>query len=122
MGNSVVGKPIKDFPKQQFDTAVDVFIERIDSILSCNISIPLMKLDAQGFECNILDGMSPEIATNIQQIKFELAQKWFRQQGCTDFLPHLRNKFGFNITNSKGGVITSDSVNCGVCDAYATRE
>lgn len=121
MGNSVVGKPIKDFEKQQFDAPIDIFIERLDSILSHNISIPLMKLDAQGFECQILDGMSPEIASSIKRIKFELAQKWLQQQDCTDFLPHLRN-FGFTITDEKGGVIASDSVSCGVCDAYATRE
>jgi len=78
-----------------------------------------MKLDAQGFECQILDGMSPD--TNINKIKFELAEKWLQQQGCTDFLPRLRN-LGFAITEEKGGVIASDSVNCGVCDAYATKE
>ena len=100
---------------------VDIFIERIDSILSHSVSVPQMKLDAQGFECQILDGMSPEIATNIRQIKFELAGKWLRQQGCMDLLPRLRN-FGYVINDEKGDVIVADSVNCGVCDAYATKK
>jgi len=121
MGNSVVGKPIKDFGQQQMNEPVDIFIERIDSILSHSVSVPLMKLDAQGFECQILDGMSPEIATNIRQIKFELAGKWLRQQGCMDLLPRLRN-FGYVINDEKGDVIVADSVNCGVCDAYATKK
>jgi len=121
MGNSVVGKPIKDFRTQKVNEPVDIFIERIDSILSHNVSVPLMKLDAQGFECQILDGMSPEIATNIRQIKFELAGEWLRQQGCMDLLPRLRN-FGYVINDEKGDVIVADSVNCGVCDAYATKK
>lgn len=119
MGNSVVGKPIKESGHKQMKP-VDIFIERIDSILSHSVSVPLMKLDAQGFECQILDGMSPEIATNIHQIKFELAENWLRQQGCMDLLPRLRN-FGYVINNEKGDVIVADSVNCGVCDAYATK-
>ncbi len=122
-GNSVIGKPIKDFESQQMKEPVDIFVERIDSVLSDNVSIPLMKLDAQGFECQILDGMSPVIAANINQIKFEIAQKWLVQQGCTNLLPRLRN-LGFVITGTTGKVIDSNSLNslnCGVCDAYATK-
>ncbi len=121
MGNSVVGKPIKDFGSQQMKEPVDIFVERIDSVLSDDVSIPLMKLDAQGFECNILDGISPVIAANINQIKFEIAQKWLGQQGCTNLLPRLRN-LGFVVTESTGKVIESNSVHCGVCDAFATKK
>eukprot|EP00581_Thalassiosira_minuscula_P002454 CAMPEP_0183739286 /NCGR_PEP_ID=MMETSP0737-20130205/56665_1 /TAXON_ID=385413 /ORGANISM="Thalassiosira miniscula, Strain CCMP1093" /LENGTH=241 /DNA_ID=CAMNT_0025974043 /DNA_START=340 /DNA_END=1065 /DNA_ORIENTATION=+ len=121
MGNSVVGKPIKDFESQQINEPVDIFVERIDSVLSHNISIPLMKLDAQGFECQILDGMSPEIAANIYQIKFEIDQNMLNQQGCKNLLPRLRN-FGFVITGLTGGVIDANSVKCIVCDAYATKK
>ena len=121
MGNSVVGKQIKDFGSQQMNEPVDIFIERMDSVLSNDVSIPLMKLDAQGFECQILDGWSPETAESINQIKFEVAGKWLNQQGCTDLLPRLRN-FGFAITGGNGAVIASDKVNCGVCDAYATKK
>ena len=121
MGNSVVGKPIKDFGKQQMNEPVDIYIERIDSILSRNISIPLMKLDAQGFECQILEGMSDEIAANINQIKFEVAMHWLKDHHCMDLMPRLR-KLGFAITDTKGEIIASDSVDCGVCDAYATKE
>ena len=87
-GLSVVGKQIKvtDFGSQQMNGPVDIFIERIDSVLSDNVLIPLMKLDAQGFQCQILDGMSPEISANINQIKFEISPKWLDQQGCTNIL------------------------------------
>jgi FkbM family methyltransferase len=121
MGNSVVGKPIKDFEKQQMNEPVDIYIERIDSVLSRNISIPLMKLDAQGFECQILDGMSYEIVANVHQIKFELDMHMMKDHHCMDLLPRLR-KLGFSITDVKGEIIASDSVNCGLCDAYATKE
>jgi len=121
MGNSVVGKPIKDFENQQVNEPVDIYIERMDAILSHNISIPLVKLDAQGFECQILDGMAHETAADIHQIKFEFAMEWLKQHNCTDLLPRLRN-FGFNITDDKGGPIASDVVDCGVCDVYATKK
>ncbi len=121
MGNSVIGKPIKDFGSQEMKEPVDIFVERIDSLLSDNVSILLMKLDVQGFECKMLDGMSPVIAANINQIKFEIAENWLDQQGCTDLLPRLRN-LGFVITESTGKVIESSSVHCGVCDAFATKK
>ena len=54
--------------------------------------------------------------------EFEIAENWLDQQGCTDLLPRLRN-LGFVITKqSTGKVIESDSVHCGVCDAYATKK
>jgi FkbM family methyltransferase len=122
MGNSVVGKPIQDLDvaNQQFSEPVDIFIERIDSILTHDVSVPLMKLDAQGFECQILDGMSSETAANIHVIKFEQDSEKLKQQGCMDLLPRLRS-YGFAITDTEGEIIASDHLNCGVCDAYATR-
>ena len=120
MGNSVVGKPLKDNPEQETHPPVDIFIERLDSILSDNITIPLVKMDAQGLECQILDGLSNDIADNIQRLKFEYARKWLDGQGCVDLLPKLRS-FGFAITHEDGRSMNLDDFNCGVCDLYAIK-
>ena len=120
MGNSVIGKPLKDTPDQETYPPVDIFIERLDSILSDNIAIPLMKMDAQGLECQILDGLSSKIAHNIGRVKFEYAQKWLDGQGCTDLLPKFRS-FGFTITHADGNVTTLDALGCGICDLYALK-
>ena len=118
MGNSVVGKAIKDFPKQTIVAPVDIRIERLDRILSDEVAIPLVKMDAQGFECQVLDGTSRSAANHVQTIKFEMASKWLRQQNCLDLLPRLR-QLNFNITNEKGDMVDTDQFNCGVCDLYA---
>ena len=46
----------------------DIHIERLSSILDANagIDFPLVKLDAQGFECQILDGIDPNLAKVIK--------------------------------------------------------
>jgi len=117
MGNSVVGKAIKDFLKQSIQAPVDIRVERLDSILSDKIAVPLVKLDAQGFECQILDGTSKNIAKHVSTIKFEMASKWLRKQNCLDLLPRLR-KLNFTISTTDD-VVDADTFNCGVCDLYA---
>jgi FkbM family methyltransferase len=98
MGNSVIGKIIGDTEGQQFDEKLQftINVERLDSILNSDIDVKLMKMDAQGFECNILEGMGNDIANAIGVIKFEWAAKWLTAQNCTDFLPRLRN-YGFDV-------------------------
>ena len=118
MGNSVIGKPIGDSESQEFEEPLVIHVERFDSILKSTVRIPLMKLDAQGFECEILNGFSPGIAANIRLIKFEMAAKWLDQQQCFDLLPRLR-KFNFTITSDQGSVIATDKFSCGVCDLFA---
>lgn len=102
MGNSVVGKMIKDFDSQVFDEAeqANIHLERLDSVLSTNIDVKLMKIDAQGFECNVLEGMGADIAKKIQQVKFEWARKWLFSQNCYDLLPRFRN-FGFELYHNQ---------------------
>ena len=118
MGNSVVSKAIKDFPRQTIATPVDIRIERLDSILSGEVTIPLVKMDAQGFECQVLDGTSQSVANHVRTIKFEMASKWLQHQNCLDLLPRFR-QLNFNITAEKGEVVDTDQFNCGVCDLYA---
>jgi len=130
MGNSVIGKIIKDYEKQGFDEKLQftIQVERLDSILnSDDIDVKLMKLDAQGFECNILEGMGNDVANAIGAIKFEWAAKWLNAQNCTDFLPRLRN-YGFDVYKKYTGesrfsnLIETDPEGAKLyTDLYATR-
>jgi FkbM family methyltransferase len=103
MGNSVVGSQIKDGPGQQFREPIPIRLERLDSILNTNNqgwNVPLMKIDAQGFECRIMDGMGA-VPDRIRAIGTEIAQKWLVGQGCSDvgYLDKLRAA-GFQIKHS----------------------
>ena len=127
MGNAVVGKIIRDNDQQVFakEEQHDIAIERLDTILSAppgptknnvlttspfrrqgrhnvpaDYTIPVMKMDAQGFECNILDGMGPELASKIHYLRFEWGAAWMTGHNCTTLLPRLR-QWGFEITMTK---------------------
>ena len=47
-----------------------------------NLNISLVKMDSQGFECQILEGFDQNLADKIQKVKFEVAGKYLRAQGC----------------------------------------
>jgi FkbM family methyltransferase len=103
MGNAVIGSPIKDTPGQQFHEPIPIRIERLDSILNTNDegwNVPLMKVDAQGFECRIIDGMGA-VLDRITAINTEVARRWLVGQGCSDvvYLDKLRAA-GFDIKHS----------------------
>lgn len=72
---AVVGRAIKDDdrPAQDFTEELQfpIHIERLDSILNAetNINIRLMKVDAQGYECKVLQGMGQGLAKKIELIK-----------------------------------------------------
>jgi FkbM family methyltransferase len=98
MGNAVVGTQIKDDPTQPFLEPIPIRIERLDSILNTNNqgwNVPLMKIDAQGFECRIMDGKGavPGGIRAMKAIGKELA--------CSDvsYLDKLRAA-GFHIKDS----------------------
>ena len=62
-----------------------------------------MKMDAQGFECKILEGMGSNLASKITMVKFEYAGQHLLGQGCTDFLQRM-NAYQFSIyTHYRGG-------------------
>jgi FkbM family methyltransferase len=100
MGNSVVGTVIKDEAEQQFLDPIPIRIERLDSILNTNNpgwNVPLLKIDAQGFECRIMDAMG-SVLERIGAVATEIAQRWLVGQGCSDvgYLDRLRAA-GFDI-------------------------
>ena len=74
-----------------------MYVERLDSILeSKKIKVGLLKMDAQGFECKILEGMGGEVAEQIDVMKFEYADHWLFSHGCMDLLPRVMN-YSFDV-------------------------
>jgi FkbM family methyltransferase len=69
MGNSVVGKIIKDSHRQIFNATDQhtIRVERLDSIISTDADVAFVKMDAQGFECHILEGMTQGLAAKLSQ-------------------------------------------------------
>jgi FkbM family methyltransferase len=122
MGNSVIGNFAKDTEDQRFpeNLQFQVHIERLDSILDAkNLHIPLVKLDVQGFECHVMEGMGYEIAQTIDTIKFEFATPWLHRQNCTNLLSRMRD-YGFGIY--KENTLTSGDMPCSFCELIAKRE
>ena len=69
-----------------------MYVERLDSILNLeNIHVGLLKMDAQGFECNIIEGMGQKLANSISVVKFECATTHLLAHGCLDLLPKMSN-------------------------------
>lgn len=94
----------------------------MDSIIKSDISsidFKLLKLDAQGYECKILEGMGPNIASSIQIIKFEYARKWIEAQNCLNLLPRMR-ELGFNIYRGKN-IVNEDILEVGITDFIAKQ-
>ena len=91
--DKVIGKIIKDSADQIFDekNQFTVYVERLDSILNSeNVHVGLLKMDAQGFECNVIEGMGQ---TLINLMKFEYATNHLHAHGCLDLLPKMSNHF-----------------------------
>ena len=123
LGNSVVGQFVEDYSNQ---SAPDAFkftirVERLDSILNSSggLHIPLMKMDAQGYECRIMEGIGEHIAARIDNIKFEYARNCLNAQGCTNLLTIFR-RFGFNIYK-RGKRIYEEKVNFKLADLLAQK-
>lgn len=106
MGNSVIGTIVKDWGSQKKEDFLrfNVFVERLSSIININdenLNVPLIKLDAQGYECNILEGIGQKMASKIKKIKFEVARNWLVKQGCIDLFDRFRS-LGFEIESENG--------------------
>lgn len=128
MGNSVVGKIIKDFGKQNTNDFVkyDIVVESISSILNAGtdslVNIPLIKMDAQGFECQILEGLHQNLANRIKKVKFEVTRRHLQPQGCMDLFDRFRN-LGFEIESEAGvKVPTGNNYGGGIAEYVAIRK
>lgn len=122
MGNSVVGKFVEDYVNQSAPDAFQfkIRVERLDSILDSNrLHIPLMKMDAQGYECKIMEGIGEQLANQIDNVKFEYARNCLKAHGCTDLLTFFR-KYGFDVYKS-GKIVLQEKVNFKLADLLAKK-
>lgn len=107
MGNSIIGRTVKDWDAQQFKEHLQfkVFVERMDTLLDASAidNIRLVKMDCQGFECKAVDGWGA-LANKMQVLKFEAAPKWLNAHGCLDLLDRVR-RLGFNVPTVHNGEV-----------------
>jgi hypothetical protein len=108
--DKVVGKMIGSadeiFDKKNQFT---VYVERLDSILNSeNVHVGLLKMDAQGFERNIIEGMGQPLANNIDVMKFEYATTHLHAHGWIIFLTYRK----FEDDNLSGLVIDTSVFAC----------
>ena len=74
-----------------------MYVERLDSILeSKKIKVGLLKMDAQGFECKIVEGKGEEVAEQIDVMKFENADHLLFVHGWMDLLQRVMN-YSFDV-------------------------
>ena len=100
MGNSVVGKIVKDNPEQIFEKGQDISIWRYDQVFPKSQLAKLVKMDAQGFECNIVRGMGTQTPPLI---KTEIADHWLSaNENCSDkILFNLFHKNDMIVYNNR---------------------
>jgi FkbM family methyltransferase len=125
MGNSVVGKQVKDLSEQTFLDPIPIQVERLDDVLDivADHYASLMKLDAQGFECFIIDGMET-VLKKTQAIKAEVAFKWLDHfEGCSDtiMLEKLR-RHNFGIFRNDTLIPNSTHIQQGIFDIVAKKQ
>jgi len=97
MGNSIIGKKISDPGRKQKFNEFEINVERMDSIIDLSrATVKLLKLDAQGYECKVLNGWGTSIPKKIERIKFELAPKWLREQDCRGLLSVMKT-LGYDL-------------------------
>ena len=73
-GHAVVSKVIRINNKATFLPPMPIRVEPLDSIVKDKATIHLMKMDAQGFECYIFDGMQRALQ-HTRSVFFELERK-----------------------------------------------
>lgn len=128
LGNSVIGTKIPDYENAKFseEFQFEISVDRLDSLIRNDIDVRLVKMDAQGYECHVLEGMGKGIASNIDTIKFEWAAKWLQGLKCTDLMKRFR-EYGFVIFQDYNAVLgfhnrlEGDSGRKPVVDLFATR-
>jgi FkbM family methyltransferase len=65
-GNSVVSKIVKDTASQEFLPPLPIQVETLDDLLDpSHLNAGLVKMDAQGFECYIMNGMPAVLKKSV---------------------------------------------------------
>jgi len=103
LGNSVIDVIVKDVNQQQFYDPVAIQLDTLDSLFQSfdysKFSIPLIKMDVQGYECHVVNGGKQFVFKNAHAFKTEFIEKWFLPHGCSeDKLQYLFEVLGFELT------------------------
>ena len=88
-GNSVVNSVVRDYDSQNISAPIPIILERLDTILpgynmrsNNNKAIRLIKMDVQGFECNVMDaGMG--VFRSARALKTEVEKRFLDAQSCS---------------------------------------
>tara|TARA_B100001057_G_scaffold398878_1_gene409639 strand:- start:270 stop:1190 length:921 start_codon:yes stop_codon:yes gene_type:complete len=106
-GNSVINRKVRDHSSQDMSLSYRVVVSTLDSVLSAHTfmtrsAISIAKIDVQGFECRVLDGMTNiASAGGISAISVELASGWLSPHGCSPQLALAKlYRLGFKLNTS----------------------
>ena len=76
----LTGRGVTTFP--------NVPVRRLDELFEAPFPVRLMKMDVQGYECNVMHGASPFFGAGcVQSLTAEASDPWLRAQHCS--LPQL---------------------------------
>lgn len=92
-----------DFLKNGETRAVDVTTETLDEALRTEKDIELMKIDAEGFELNIIDGGDTTL-DKVKNIIIETSPS--TQRRCWEALEH----HGFSVSMLDGSAVTGGNL------------
>merc|ERR1712157_15039 len=101
LGHSVIPQHenVRIDPITQYEPE-SVHIERLDSILdSKKFNVPVMKIDVEGFECNVIDGMGSILTDSVHIIHAEVFGDDLERFSCSsdDYMKKLQAA-NFDIT------------------------
>ena len=82
--HSTVGKTVTQNEGEQFTSAFPMYLERFDDLIDSHhphTDFAVMKLDAQGYECNIMMAMS-KMLDKVKMVSFEFDTHLLNEFGC----------------------------------------
>jgi len=123
MGHSTVGGVNKFSPHNVFEVEMPVQIERLDDILDTQVTgVGLIKMDVEGFECSVMDGM-PNTLQNTKVMQTEVAHNLLKGfEGCSDaiLVDKIRDS-GFDVFMSNK-LLVGPPIQKGYIDVVARRK
>jgi FkbM family methyltransferase len=106
-GNAVLGVEVKDRASDKTERTQNIMVRRLDDIFTKFVHVRLMKLDVQGYECEVLRGAGAVLG-NVKSISVEADARFLRAQGCgTRQLRDTLTASGFNVSTQR--TLTEDT-------------
>jgi FkbM family methyltransferase len=100
-GNAVLGVEVKDRTSDKTEKIHNIMVRRLDDIFPKSIHVRLMKVDVQGYECEVLRG-AKAVLGHIKSISVEADDRFLRAQGCgTRQLHDTLTTSGFDVSTQR---------------------